>query len=203
MEIVNWYFRTLKFAIVACISVMVTMVFGNVALRYGFNSGITISEELSRYCFVWLTFIGGITALRENAHLGMDSVVRRLPMMGKKVCYVLSHLIMVACVLLFLSGSWDQAIINLNVEAPASGISEGIFYYGVGVFFSVSALSILLYNLYAALSGKLKDEELVNVRESEEELDENELQELRHEMERELNRPGLAESGPFSNGKKQ
>ena len=29
---------------------MVVMVFGNVVLRYVFNSGITVSEELSRCC---------------------------------------------------------------------------------------------------------------------------------------------------------
>ena len=44
---------------------MVVMVFGNVVLRYGFNSGITVSEELSRWLFVWMTFLGAIVALRN------------------------------------------------------------------------------------------------------------------------------------------
>ena len=33
---------------------MLAMVFGNVVLRYAFNSGITVSEELSRWAFVWM-----------------------------------------------------------------------------------------------------------------------------------------------------
>ena len=33
---------------------MVIMVFGNVVLRYGFNKGITVSEEVSRWLFVWM-----------------------------------------------------------------------------------------------------------------------------------------------------
>ena len=52
---------------------MVVLVFGNVVLRYGFNSGITVSEELSRWLLVWLTFLGAIVAVREHAHLGVDT----------------------------------------------------------------------------------------------------------------------------------
>jgi hypothetical protein len=45
---------------------MVVMVFGNVVLRYAFNSGITVSEELSRWLFVWMTFMGAVVALKDH-----------------------------------------------------------------------------------------------------------------------------------------
>lgn len=181
-NLVDWYFRLLKFMVVFFISTMVVLVLGNVILRYGFNSGITVSEELSRWSFVWLTFTGAIIAMREHTHLGMDTVVSKLPVLGKKICYVLSHLIMILCVLLFMSGAYDQTIINISVEAPASGFSSG-FFYGVGLFFGVPALLILCYDLYSMLSGQLKDDELIQIRESEEELDDSKLEELQREME--------------------
>ena len=186
-RIVDFYFHALKAMVVFFIGSMVVLVLGNVILRYGFNSGITVSEELSRWAFVWLTFTGAIIAMREHTHLGMDTVVSKLPVLGKKICYVLSHLIMIACVLLFMSGAYDQAIINIGVEAPASGLSSG-FFYGVGLFFGVPALLILFYDLYMMVSGQLKDEELVRIRESEEELDEAKLEELQREMEEETAR---------------
>ena len=186
-QLVDWYFRALKAMVVFFIGSMVVLVLGNVILRYGFNSGITVSEELSRWGFVWLTFTGAIIAMREHTHLGMDTVVSKLPVLGKKICYVLSHIIMIACVLLFMSGAYDQTVINVGVEAPASGLSSG-FFYGVGIFFCVPALLILLYDMYMMISGQLKDEDLVRIRESEEELDEAKLAELRHEMEQETER---------------
>ena len=186
-RIVDFYFHALKAMVVFFIGTMVVLVLGNVILRYGFNSGITVSEELSRWAFVWLTFTGAIIAMREHTHLGMDTVVSKLPVLGKKICYVLSHLIMIACVLLFMSGAYDQTIINIGVEAPASGLSSG-FFYGVGLFFGVPALLILFYDLYMMVSGQLKDEELVRIRESEEELDEAKLEELQREMEEETAR---------------
>src|SRR5205807_1099787 len=107
VTLINGYFRVLKFITVACMALMVVLVFGNVVLRYGFNSGITVSEELSRWLFVWLTFVGAIVALRNHAHLGMDSVVTRLPLIGKKICLVLSLLLMLWCVYLFFVGTWQ------------------------------------------------------------------------------------------------
>src|SRR5947209_19633351 len=105
-RILDLYCALLKAVIALCLAVMVVLVFGNVVLRYGFNSGITVSEELSRWLFVWLTFVGAIVALRNHAHLGMDSVVTRLPLIGKKICLVLSLLLMLWCVYLFFVGTW-------------------------------------------------------------------------------------------------
>ena len=68
-------FKAVEALLAALLLAMVLMVFGNVVLRYVFNSGIVVSEELARFCFVWLTFIGAIVAVRDNAHLGMDNVV--------------------------------------------------------------------------------------------------------------------------------
>ena len=44
---IDYFFKLLEFLVVACMVAMVIMVFGNVVLRYGFNSGITISDEMS------------------------------------------------------------------------------------------------------------------------------------------------------------
>lgn len=168
IRIVDGYFRLLRFFIALCLLVMVVLVFGNVVLRYAFNSGITVSEELSRWLFVWLTFVGAIVAMRDRAHLGMDSLVVRLPSWGKKACFVLSNVLMLYVVWLFADGSWQQTIINLENRAPATGLSSGI-YYGVGLFFCLSAAAIILYHLYQVATGRMSDAELIQIRESEDE----------------------------------
>ncbi len=177
-RIVEAYFHLLKIAIVACLALMVVLVFGNVVLRYAFNMGITTSEELSRFLFVWMTFLGAIVALREHGHLGVDLLVRALPSTGKKVCFVVAHVLMLYITWLFLQGSWQQTMINLDVKSPAAGVSMGLIY-GVGIVFSVSAGLILLYELYQVLTGKLDEAELVTVKESEEQ---EELEELHPEI---------------------
>ena len=76
---------------------------------------------------------------------------------------------------LFLQGSWEQTIINLNVKSPSAGISMGMFY-GVGVVFSISVGVIILHDLYRVVTGRISEEELVMVKESEELEEVEELQ---------------------------
>jgi TRAP-type C4-dicarboxylate transport system permease small subunit len=166
-KIVEGYFHLLKLVTVLCLALMVILVFGNVVLRYGFNTGITVSEELSRWLFVYVTFLGAIVAMREHAHLGVDSLVKRLPPIGKKICLVVSQLLMLFATWLFLQGSWLQTNINLHNAAPASGMSVGIVY-AAGIIFSISVGFILLADLYRVVSGKASEKDLVMVRESEE-----------------------------------
>ena len=78
-QITNLFFRLAEALLVLLLTLMVVMVFGNVVLRYGFNTGLDFSEELSRFFFIWITFLGAIIAMRENAHLGLDTLVRLLP----------------------------------------------------------------------------------------------------------------------------
>jgi TRAP-type C4-dicarboxylate transport system permease small subunit len=176
IRLVDGFFRVLRMFIAACLLVMVVLVFGNVVLRYAFNSGITVSEELSRWAFVWLIFVGAVVALRDHAHLGMDSVVARLPVWGKKACFILSNALMLYCVWLFFQGSWAQAVINLDNMAPATGLSSGWFYYSTGIFFSVAAAGLLLRNLYQAVTGHLGEHDLIQIRESEDKVAVHKLQ---------------------------
>jgi TRAP-type transport system small permease protein len=110
---------------------MVFMVFGNVVLRYGFNTGIVVSEEMSRYLFVWLTFIGAVVTFRENAHMGVETLVRQFPASGRLICMVASNVIIFFCSAVFFWGTWMQAPINASMTAPVTGLSM-IWVYGVG-----------------------------------------------------------------------
>ena len=161
------YCKALEVLIAAALAVMVLLVFGNVVLRYAFDSGITVSEELSRWLFVWVTFLGAIVALKEHGHLGTDMLVARLSRKGKRACLVLAQLAMVYVTWLLFRGSWEQAVINVETTAPVTGLSMAIFYAS-GVVFAVSAAVLLVRDLVRTLSGRLRDDELVMVQESEE-----------------------------------
>ena len=54
-KIIDIYCGIFEFLIALMLALMVILVFGNVVLRYGFNSGIAISEEVARWLFIWIT----------------------------------------------------------------------------------------------------------------------------------------------------
>jgi len=165
-RLVDGYCRLLEALMAFALAAMVVMVFGNVVLRYAFNSGITVSEELSRWLFVWMTFLGAIVGLKEHAHLGTDMLVSRLGATGKRVCLVIAQVLMLAVTLVFLKGSWEQSRINLETEAPVTGAPMTVVY-AAGVVFAVSAALLLARELWRSASGRISEAELVMVQESE------------------------------------
>jgi len=157
--------RLFGLLMVACLALMVVMVFGNVVLRYGFNSGITVSEELSRWLFVWMTFLGAVVAVRTHAHLGTDVLISRLPPAGRKACFVLAHLLMLYMCWLMARGAWQQTVINYGTTSAVMETSMA-WLYASGVLFAVLAGLILVHELYKLVTGRLSQDELVAVRES-------------------------------------
>ena len=166
-KIIDIYCGIFEFLIALMLALMVILVFGNVVLRYGFNSGIAISEEVARWLFIWITFLGAVVALRERAHLGVDMLVSRLPVAGKKLCLAASYACMLYILWLLYEGSLAQVRINWDTEAPVTGASVGIFYAS-GVMLRISSMAILLRDLLRTLLTHPSDQELVMVQESEE-----------------------------------
>lgn len=155
----KWFFRGLEALLVMLLAGMVIMVFGNVMLRWFADSGLTFSEEMSRFFFVWLTFIGAVVVMRENAHLGVDALVRVLGPRGRLICMVLADsLVLMCCVLLFW-GTWKQAPLNYTNVAPVTGINM-LWVFGVGIFTSVGIGVMVLARLLRALTGRLAPGEL-------------------------------------------
>jgi TRAP-type C4-dicarboxylate transport system permease small subunit len=168
-RIVEAYYRSIKIVMAVLLAAMVVLVFGNVVLRYVFNSGIAISEELSRWLFVWMVFLGAIVGLREHAHLGVDSFVKLLSPTGRKICYALSHALMLYASILLTEGSWKQTVLNWDTTAPASGLSVGLFY-AAGLVFGVASIPILLHDLYRLFTGQVSTDDLIAISESEEQV---------------------------------
>jgi TRAP-type transport system small permease protein len=178
---IDRYCRLLEWIIALLLAVMVVLVFGNVVLRYGFNSGITVSEEVSRWAFVWLTFLGAVVALKEHGHLGSDMLVARLPVWGKRAFLVVGQLLMLYITWLLFWGAYTQAKINWDVQAPVTGAPMAVLNIA-GIVFAVSAAVLLLRETWRALTGQLSEAELVMVKESEEA---GELEALQAELARE------------------
>jgi len=166
-KVIDHYCQWISYLLAVIMVLMVVLVFGNVFMRYALNSGFTISEELSRWLFVWMTFLGAVVALRDNGHLGTDMLVGRLNPTGKKICMGLSLLLMLFCDWLIFKGSYEQAKVNLDSTSAVMEVSMA-WVSTAGVVFAVLAAPILLGDLWRLLSGQIDDEHLMMIQESEE-----------------------------------
>lgn len=153
-KLIGRYCQLLTVIIVICLAVMVLMVFGNVVMRYAFNSGIAVSEELSRWLFLWLIFLGASIAVHEQAHMGSDMVLDLLPPKLQKMAVVVAQLLMLWVTWLIFSGSLAQTKINWDVQAPVTEYSMA-WVYSTGVVFAVSTAVMLISDMWFTLRGQL------------------------------------------------
>ena len=152
--------RFVEWVLVVMFGIMAILVFGNVVLRYGFNSGIVFSEEVSRFLFMWLTLIGALIVMKDHGHLGMNSLVSRLGERGQRICRFLADSLTLACCLLLVHGTWQQVIIGMDDHAPVTGIPMGIVQSAL-LISSLGMALVLAYGLWRLVTGRMSKEELV------------------------------------------
>jgi len=161
---VSGFYRLIEIILVLCMAVMLVMVFGNVVLRLFLNTGIDLSEEIPRFAFVWMTFLGGIIGLHRRSHLGVDMVVQALPVLGRKVCWAISQVVMLICALFIFYGTWLQHDIIAGNASPVAQISM-LWVYGVSYVTGAAIATICLSNLIRLARGEVGDDELIDVHE--------------------------------------
>ncbi|MFB4165367.1 TRAP transporter small permease [Alteribacillus sp. JSM 102045] len=133
----------LKWMITIFFTVMIGLVFFNVVLRYGFSSGITWSEEMGRYLFVWIVFLGAIVAYKERAHLGVDLLIGALPRPAQKGLYVLNNLIVIAVLFIVIDGGFQMIDSTSSNYGPATGIPLSFLF----IAGTLSAIAMVLINI--------------------------------------------------------
>jgi TRAP-type C4-dicarboxylate transport system permease small subunit len=155
----NLLVRAAEWLLIALLAVMVVLVFGNVVLRYAFNSGIVFSEEVSRFVFMWLTLIGALVVMKDNAHLGMSSVVDRLGEAGQRICRFASDALTLACCVLLAHGTWKQVVIGMDNRSPVTDVPLGLVYLCL-LISSAGMAALVAHSLWRQLAGRMNRDEL-------------------------------------------
>jgi len=104
--------KALDAVLVFMMVVMAGAVVLQVASRYVFNRPTSWSEELARYLFVWITFLGAAVVIRKRRHVDVTVLTDRLPPGAAKVVYLVSD-----AAVLFMLGALTWAGAGLAIMA--------------------------------------------------------------------------------------
>jgi C4-dicarboxylate transporter DctQ subunit len=98
--------RTEEIVLCILLSGMTLLVFVDVILRFGFNSGFLWSDELTLYISAWFVLFGASYGLKVGAHIGVDAFVKKLPGKSRRIVTLVA--VVLCCIYcgLFLYGSW-------------------------------------------------------------------------------------------------
>jgi TRAP-type C4-dicarboxylate transport system permease small subunit len=74
----DFLYSVANWVLVLFVSVMCIIMMTQIVSRYLFNTPLTWPEEMARYLFIWVVFLGAASAFRARAHLGMDFATSKL-----------------------------------------------------------------------------------------------------------------------------
>jgi len=98
---------------------MMSVIFAQVVARYAFQHSLSWSEEIGRYIFVWITFLGMVLAYRAGAHVALDLLLAHLRGFSKKALQLVNiGLITVLAAAIFLS-ALELFQLGTMQESPA------------------------------------------------------------------------------------
>jgi len=76
--------------LVAMVTVLLLVSFGQILLRNLFQVTPLWIEPLARHLVMWTGFLGALAATREGRHIRIDAVLRLLPPLGRAAALLLS-----------------------------------------------------------------------------------------------------------------
>ena len=133
--------RTLLWAIASLMFVMMGLTFTQVVARYLMHHSLSWSEEVGRYVFVWISFLGLAAAFRSGAHVALDILSDMLAPAPRRVLAIIntSFIALLAATLFFggvalmkfgmrqRSPALDLPMYLVYVVIPISGVALGYF----------------------------------------------------------------------------
>lgn len=135
---------------VICILLITTtlLVFVDVVMRFGFNSGFMWSQELTLHMSAWMVLFGASYGLKVGSHIGMDAFVKLFPTIGRRILTSIAAILaLIYCGLIFY-GSWvylkKMKMIGITLEDMAipAWIAHSLLLFGY-LFLIIRLLMIL------------------------------------------------------------
>lgn len=133
MRALRWLTRAVRAAIALLVGALVAVTLAQVYFRYVTGGALAWSEELARYLFVWVVFLGSAVAVGQRAHIVVDVVVVRLPA-GLQRGLALGAAVLVVAFVSFLA-VYGGSLVRLAwaQTSPGLGVSRGFLFLAVPV----------------------------------------------------------------------
>ncbi len=97
------------------------VLFIQVIMRYVFNNSLSWSEELARYIFIWMVFIGISYGAKQMKHLKIDVFLSVFPKKVRPYLVIFADVVVLALSAVIVYSAWItvQNYIKIGVKSPA------------------------------------------------------------------------------------
>ncbi|AOM81534.1 TRAP transporter small permease [Salisediminibacterium beveridgei] len=159
LKILKWLDEYVEEVILVVLSMTtVVAIATQVFMRFVLGSSLAWSEELARYCFIWLVYIGISYGVKKQRHIKVDVTLLLFKNKGKIVLQMISNILFLlfALVIVYYGNDVAQRILGFGQTSPALKIPMGYIYFATVVGMSLTSIRLIqqLIKQYKALVGK-------------------------------------------------
>ena len=133
-----------RFVCAALLAVMATLVFGNVVGRYLFGVSASWAEEVARYLVIWSALLAAGLALREGAHIAVETLPESLPPRGAVALRGLVAAIVAGFLGVLVWLGMEYAEFARMQRTPVLRLSMGLVYLAIPIGAGLCLLHLLI-----------------------------------------------------------
>lgn len=157
-KVLKWLDDYLEISLcVVLMSVMTLLIFVQVVMRYVFSSSLSWSEELARYLFIWLIYLGISYGCKIMKHIKIDAALLLFPKKAKPYVMIIGDIIFFAFAI-YITVTGFQLCgmqIKLTKTSPAMQLPLQYVYAAPMVGMALSAIREVQTILYRIKMLKL------------------------------------------------
>lgn len=120
--------RATEAVIVFLFVILVAAVFLQVVARYAFNNPPTWTEELARYCQVWIIILASSICIRKGSHLAVDYLSHKFPPFLNRFVQIIIGLLVAVYVAVVTVYGWRLMLVGHYQVSPAMQINMSYIY---------------------------------------------------------------------------
>ncbi len=152
-----------KFELYICVvlmSFMTVLIFVQVFMRYVMHNSLTWSEELARYIFIWLIYLGISYGAKIMKHIKIDAALGLFPKAARPYVVILGDILFLVFAIFIVYTSWGvvQKQIKLGQTSPALHVPMWIVYLAPTVGFALTTIRQIQTLIYRFKCLKQGDE---------------------------------------------
>jgi TRAP-type C4-dicarboxylate transport system permease small subunit len=124
--------------------VLISVGFFNVLSRFIFHLGLSWSDELSRFLFIWITFLGSVLVNDTYGHMNLDALVTHLSPRRANVVQILATTIVLLIMIILTVGSVQVVKMNWDWSSSALRIPYGFVYSVIPFSFAIMVIQSIV-----------------------------------------------------------
>ena len=159
-KVLHWLDENVEqYLCVVLLGVFTTILFIQVVMRYVFNNSLSWSEELARYLFIWLCFIGVSFGAKQMKHLKIDVFINVFPKKFRPYVIVFADVIVLAFSVIIMYAAYVTVVryMALGTASPANHIPMWIVHSAPIVGYFLTAIRQIQAIIYRVKGLKAHD----------------------------------------------